>query len=51
MREMLAITVAGQVFYGFLKTMSWYEVEKLLKDATVMHCRDSHAQIKDFRYL
>ena len=49
--EMLAITVAGQVFYGFLKTMSRYEIEKLLKDATVMHCRDSHAQIKDLRYL
>ena len=49
--KILAITVAGQVFYGFFKTISGYDVEKLLKDAIVIHCRISFAQIKDFRHL
>ena len=44
--KILAITVAGQVFYGFFKTISGNELEKLLKDAIVIHCRISYAQFK-----
>lgn len=50
-RKRLAIMVPGQVFYGFFKTISGNEVEKLLKDTIVIHCRVSYAQIKDFRLL
>ena len=49
--KILAITVARQVFYGFFKTISGNELEKLLKDAIVIHCRISYAQFKDVRHL
>ena len=49
--KILAIAVAGQVFYGFFKTISGNELEKLLKDAIVIHCRISYAQFKDVRHL
>ncbi len=45
------LVVAGQVFYGFFKTISGNELEKLLKDAIVIHCRISYAQFKDVRHL
>ena len=38
-------------YQQFFKTISWYELEKMLKDATVKHCRVFYAQIKDFRHL
>jgi hypothetical protein len=34
----------------FVETISGYEVEKLLKDAIVKHCRFFYVQIKDVRY-
>ena len=45
-RKRLAIMVPGQVFYGFFKTISGNEVEKLLKDAIVIHCRISYAHLR-----
>ena len=33
------------------KTISGNEFEKLLKNAILIHCRISYAQIKDFRHL
>ena len=47
----LAIAVAGDLFDHFVETISEDELEKLLKDATEIHCRFSYAQIKDFRHL
>ena len=47
----LAVTVPGQGFRGFFKTISGNELEKLLKDAIVMRRRASFARMKDFRYL
>ena len=47
----LAIAVAGDLFDHFVETISGDELEKLLKDATVTHCRFSYAQIKDVRHL
>ena len=38
--------IAGQIFYGFFKTISGNEFEKLLKDAIVIYCRASYAQSK-----
>ena len=39
------------LFDHFVETISGDELEKLLKDATVIHCRFSYAHIKDFRHL
>ena len=48
---MLAVAVPGGLVRLFIETISGDELEKLLKDAIVKHCRFSYAQIKDFRYL
>lgn len=40
--------VPGQVFYGFFKTISGYDVEKLLKDAIVIHCGSPSLKLKTF---
>ena len=50
-RKFLAVTIPGHVFHGIFKTISGDKLEKLLKDAIVVHCRVSYAQIKDFGYL
>lgn len=44
--KVLAIPIAGQVFYGFFKTISGNELEKLLKDATIVHSWIFYAQLK-----
>jgi len=44
--KILAISVAGQIFYGFFKTISGNELEKLLKDVIVVYSRISYAQLK-----
>ena len=49
--KMLAVTVPGDRLDLFVETISGDELEKLLKDAIVKHCRSSYAQIKDFRHL
>ena len=49
--KMLAAAVPGGRFRLFVETISGDELEKLLKDATVVHCRVSYALIKDFGYF
>ena len=36
---------------GEIAPMPYHELEKLLKDAIVKHCRFSYAHIKDVRHL
>jgi len=48
---MLAAAVAGGLVGLFVETISGDELEKLLKDAIVKHCRFSYAHFKDFRHL
>ena len=48
---MLAVAVSGGLVGLFVETISGDELEKLLKDAIVKHCRFSYAQIKDVRHL
>ena len=49
--KMLAVAVAGGLVGLFVETISGDELEKLLKDAIVKHCRFSYARIKDVRHL
>ena len=49
--KMLAAAVAGGLVGLFVETISGDELEKLLKDAIVKHCRFSYAHFKDFRHL
>ncbi len=42
----LAIPIARQISYGFFKTISRKNLEKLLKDARVIFCRIFHVQLK-----
>ena len=44
--KMLAVTVAGMFFHAFFKTISRNKLEKLLKDAIVVHCRASYVYIE-----
>ena len=44
--KMLAVTVAGMFFHAFFKTISGNKLEKLLKDAIVVHCRASYVYIE-----
>ena len=49
--KMSAVAVPGGLVGLFVETISGDDFEKLLKDATVIHCRFSYAQIKDVRHL
>ena len=49
--KMLAVAVPGGLRDPFVETISGDELEKLLKDAIVKHCRFSYAHIKDVRHL
>ena len=44
--EMFAVTVAGMFFHAFFKTISRNKLEKLMKDAIVVHCRASYVYIE-----
>ena len=48
---MLAVKVPGGLLDHFVETISGDELEKLLKDDIVKHCRFSCAHIKDVRHL
>ena len=49
--KMLALAGPGGLVRLFFETISGNELEKLLKDVIVIHCRISYAQIKDVRHL
>ena len=49
--KMLAVAVPEGRFRLFVETISGDELEKLLKDAILKHCRFSYAHFKDFRHL
>ena len=49
--KVLAVAVPEGRFRLFVETISGDELEKLLKDAIIRHCRFSCAQIKDVRHL
>ena len=48
--KVLAIPVAGPFYYGLFNTISGNGLEKLLKNAIIMHCWIFYVQIKDVRY-